>query len=53
MMEEKNYYKLLGVDRKSTQAEIKKAFYKKIKTAHPDKNNSDSISSDKVIIIRV
>ena len=34
---EKNYYDILGVDRESTQDEIKKAYRTKAKEHHPDK----------------
>lgn len=39
----KNYYKILGVERTSTQEEIKKGYLAKIKKYHPDvyKGNSD------------
>ena len=35
-MEYKDYYKVLGVDRGATEAEIKKAFRKLARTHHPD-----------------
>jgi molecular chaperone DnaJ len=37
----KDYYKVLGVDKKSTKDEIKKAFYKLAHQHHPDKNGGD------------
>jgi DnaJ-class molecular chaperone len=36
----KNYYKILDVDKKATQEEIKKAFRKKAFKYHPDVNNT-------------
>lgn len=36
-----DYYKILGLQRGCSQAEIKKAFRKKALKHHPDKNRSD------------
>lgn len=40
-MDYKDYYKVLGVDKKATQAEIKKKFRKLAVKHHPDKNPDD------------
>lgn len=37
----KDYYKTLGVDKKASKDEIKKAFYKLAHQHHPDKNGGD------------
>jgi curved DNA-binding protein len=37
-MDFKDYYKILGVEKKATQAEIKKAFRSLAVKYHPDKN---------------
>ena len=36
----KNYYKILGINRKASDKEIKKAFREKARHLHPDKNKS-------------
>lgn len=37
----KDYYKILGVDKKATKSEIKKAFHKLAHKYHPDKEGGD------------
>jgi curved DNA-binding protein len=50
-MEYKDYYKILGVDKKASQEEIKKAFRKLAIKYHPDKNpgNKEAENQFKVI----
>ncbi|MGB6037745.1 MAG: J domain-containing protein [Cryomorphaceae bacterium] len=46
-MDYKDYYKVLGVDKKSSQAEIKKKFRKLAIQYHPDKNPDDAKAENK------
>lgn len=44
---QKNLYKVLEVERKATQAEIKRKYRELSKKYHPDKNRGDKDSADK------
>ena len=46
-MEYKDYYKILGVDKKASQDEIKKVFRKLAVKYHPDKNPGDKKAEEK------
>lgn len=46
-MEFKDYYSILGVDRKADEKEIKKAYRKLARKYHPDVNSSDSATANK------
>ena len=46
-MADKNYYEILGVDRKATDAEIKSAYRKLVKMYHPDLHPNDANAAAK------
>ncbi len=46
-MEYRDYYKILGVDKKATREEIKKQYRKLARQYHPDRNPDDKLSEDK------
>jgi curved DNA-binding protein len=50
-LEYKDYYKILGVDKKASQEEIKKAFRKLAIQYHPDKNPGNKEAEDKFKLV--
>ncbi len=47
-MEFKDYYKILGVDKKADEKEIKRAYRQLAREHHPDRNPNDSTAEDKL-----
>ena len=47
MADKKNYYDILGVDKKASADEIKSAYRKHAMKYHPDRNKGDEAAAEK------
>lgn len=47
MADKKNYYEILGVDKKASDADIKSAYRKLAMKYHPDRNQGDAAAAEK------
>ena len=52
MVEYKDYYKLLGVNKNASQDEIKKAFRKLARKYHPDANPNNPEAEEKFKVVK-
>ena len=50
-MDYKDYYKILEIDKKATQAEVKKAYRSLAKKNHPDKNLNDKKAEERFKLV--
>src|SRR5436190_9706461 len=51
-MDYKDYYKVLGVEKKSSEAEIKHAYRQLAQQYHPDKNPNNKSAEEKFLLIQ-